>query len=54
MSSIVEIYRRFPTPEAATAHLEKVRWGESPTCPYCGATTAASFSREGLICPIPS
>lgn len=41
MSSIVEIYRRFPTPEAATAHLEKVRWGASPICPYCGSDKAA-------------
>jgi transposase-like protein len=47
MSSIIEIYRRFPTPEAATAHLEKVRWGESPTCPYCGATTAARHNETG-------
>lgn len=41
MTSLVEIYRRFPTREAAIAHLEKVRWGEAPKCPYCGATTAS-------------
>lgn len=35
MSSIVHIYRRFPTPESCITHLEKVRWGESPACPYC-------------------
>lgn len=41
MSSLVEIYRRFPTREAAIAHLEKVRWGDAPKCPYCGATMAS-------------
>ena len=47
MSSIIEIYRRFPTPESATAHLEKVRWGESPTCPYCGWGTVARHNETG-------
>ena len=36
MISIVEIYRRFPTREAAISHLEQVRWGGKPECPYCG------------------
>ena len=35
MSSIVHIYRRFPTVESCIGHLEAVRWGESPACPYC-------------------
>jgi transposase-like protein len=37
MTSIVEVYRRWPTKDDCIAHLEAVRWGESPTCPYCGA-----------------
>lgn len=37
MTSIVEVYRRWPTREACIEHLERVRWGERPTCPYCGA-----------------
>jgi len=37
MTSIVEVYRRWPTKDDCIAHLEQVRWGESPTCPYCGA-----------------
>lgn len=36
MTSIVEVYRRWPTKDDCIAHLEQVRWGESPTCPYCG------------------
>jgi len=47
MTSLVDIYRRFPTPEAATAHLEKVRWPEGPICPYCGAATAARHNETG-------
>lgn len=45
MTSIVEVYRRWPTRAACIAHLETVRWGESPTCPYCGAV-AVSRHRE--------
>lgn len=41
MTSLVEIYRRFPTREAAVAHLEKVRWPKGPICPNCGADTVA-------------
>ncbi len=47
MSNITEIYRRFPTPKAATAHLEQVRWPSGPVCPYCGATTAARHNEIG-------
>lgn len=37
MTSIVEVYRRWPTRSDCIAHLERVRWGEKPLCPYCGA-----------------
>ena len=35
MTSIVSIYRRFPTKESCFEHLEKVRWKDEPCCPYC-------------------
>ena len=47
MSSITEIYRRFPTAEAAVAHLEQIRWPSGPRCPYCGADTAARHNEIG-------
>jgi transposase-like protein len=47
MTSLIEIYRRFPTKEAATAHLEKVRWPHGPECVYCGATTTARHVEGG-------
>jgi transposase-like protein len=37
MTSIVEVYKRWPTKEACIEHLEAVRWGGHPLCPYCGA-----------------
>ena len=30
-------YDRFPTPEHCAQHVEHVRWGEKPRCPYCGS-----------------
>ncbi len=35
MTSIISIYRRFPTKESCLEHLEKVRWKDEPCCPYC-------------------
>lgn len=35
MTSIVSIYRRFPTKESCLEHLENVRWKDEPCCPYC-------------------
>lgn len=45
MTSIVEVYRRFPTKEAAISHLEQVRWQDTPECPYCH-TIAVSRNRD--------
>jgi transposase-like protein len=47
MTSLIEIYRRFPTQEAAVAHLEKVRWPDGPHCPNCGADTVARKAEAG-------
>lgn len=35
MTSIISIYRRFPTKESCLEHLENVRWKNKPCCPYC-------------------
>ena len=35
--NITEIFQSFQTQEQAIDHLEKVRWGGSPHCPYCGS-----------------
>ncbi|MCX7362449.1 MAG: transposase [Alphaproteobacteria bacterium] len=36
-SALADIRRRWPTEDDCLAHLERLRWGERPLCPYCGA-----------------
>jgi transposase-like protein len=54
MTSLVEVYRRWPTQADCLAHLEKVRWGEKPMCAYCGADTVCKKNeadrRDRLQC----
>lgn len=33
--NIVEVMQRFPDQEACISHLEKIRWGNKPSCPHC-------------------
>ena len=33
--NIIHIFKKFPTQESCITYLEKVRWGDTPTCPYC-------------------
>lgn len=47
MTSLIEVYRRWPTPEAAISHLEKVRWGDQPLCTHCGSVKVAKHSEGG-------
>ena len=47
MTSLVEIYRRFPDRDAAIAHLEHVRWPNGLFCPSCGADTVARKTEKG-------
>ena len=47
MTSLVEIYRRFPDKASAISHLEHVRWPDGPTCPECGADTVSRKSERG-------
>lgn len=39
--NIPAIYRQFPTQEACISHLEKARWADEPTCPFCGSDRVA-------------
>lgn len=47
MTSLVEIYRRFPDREAAITHLEHVRWPNGLFCPACGADSVARKAEKG-------
>lgn len=33
--NIIQIYEQFPTKQDCYDHLEQVRWGNNPECPYC-------------------
>lgn len=37
--NIIEVFQSFQTQEQAIEHLEKVRWGGEPHCPYCGSVS---------------
>ncbi len=39
--NLVSIFRKFPDQQACIAHLEAVRWGNCPTCPYCESEDVA-------------
>ncbi|TAL67803.1 MAG: IS1595 family transposase [Bacteroidetes bacterium] len=33
--NIIELHKKFNTQRKCIEHLEKIRWGKLPTCPYC-------------------
>ena len=47
MTSIAEVYRRWPTHDDCIRHLEAVRWPDGPLCPYCGADKVARHREQG-------
>ena len=44
--NIIEIYKKFPTQKSCIKHLEKVRWGKNPVCPYCQSLNRPSVYVE--------
>jgi transposase-like protein len=43
---LVKIYELFPTKNDSIAHLERVRWGNKPKCPYCHSANISSLKKE--------
>lgn len=39
--NLIKIFQRFPDHESCIEHLERVRWGKEPNCPYCGGLNVA-------------
>ena len=39
--NLLTIAKRFPTQEACIAHLEQLRWGDDPRCPFCNSNDVA-------------
>jgi len=44
--NIVSIYEKYPTNDDCIAHIEKVKWGNAPFCPYCKSTNATPRPQE--------
>lgn len=36
--SLIEFFKAYPDEESAVKYFEKLRWGETIVCPYCGST----------------
>lgn len=47
--NLLTIFKQFPDQEACIEHLEKVRWGDHPYCPFCGVETVARKSEKERI-----
>lgn len=44
--NIIEVYRKYPSPESCLKHLEKARWNDKPVCPYCGSVNTSALPKE--------
>ena len=45
---LLEIMERFPNQEACIEHLEKIRWGNKPSCTHCGSVDIVRKKEEGV------
>ena len=46
--TIIELFEKFPSDEAAEEWFEEQRWGGSPTCPSCGSEHASRSSHRTM------
>jgi len=44
--NIVKVYEQFPTNDDCIAHIEKVRWGNTPKCPYCNSGNSTPMPKQ--------
>lgn len=44
--NIVTIYEQFPTNDDCIAHIENVRWGDKPKCPYCNSDNSTPMPKQ--------
>ncbi|MBW7996379.1 MAG: IS1595 family transposase [Candidatus Glassbacteria bacterium] len=44
--NIMQAFKRFPDQEACIEHLEKVRWSDTPKCPYCESENTNPLKKE--------
>lgn len=44
--NIVKVYKLFPTQNDCLNYLEKIRWNNEPTCPYCKSNNSTPVPKE--------
>lgn len=44
--NIIQIYKMFPAQEDCLNHIENVRWGNKPICPYCESPNHSKMPKE--------
>lgn len=44
--NLIDVFEEFPTHEDCIAHLELVRWGDNPACPYCKSINVTPMPKE--------
>ena len=44
--NMVKIYELFPTNDDSIAHIEKVKWDDTPICPYCKSSNQTPLKSE--------
>ena len=46
---LFRIFQQFPDQQACISHLEEVRWGEEPACPFCESPRVARKAERALV-----
>ena len=47
--NIIEVFETYPTQESCIAHLEAIRWGDAPQCPFCHSPRVARKTENDRI-----
>lgn len=46
MSSLIKLFKKFPTEESCIAFLESIRWKGGIICPYCGSVKTCNHNTK--------
>lgn len=46
MSSLIKLFKKFPTEESCIEFLENIRWNCKPVCVYCGSIKASKHNQK--------
>ncbi len=47
--NLIMVIKQFPDQQACIAHLEAVRWGDEPACPFCHSTHVARKAEKKRV-----